>query len=85
MKFPDFSLTWIFFLIFQIVFPDRGNPVLSFYFSKGHGIGTMWEDWSKIAYFEELARASKTSIWHWLSYNIYLHITLKTLPNIFTS
>ena len=37
----------------------------------------MWEDWSKIAYFEELAQASKTSIWHWLSYNIYLHITLK--------
>ena len=25
MKFPDFSLTWIFF-IFQNVFPDRGNP-----------------------------------------------------------
>ena len=26
MKFPDFSLTWNFF-IFQNVFPDRGNPV----------------------------------------------------------
>ena len=25
MKFPDFSLTWIFFIL-QNVFPDRGNP-----------------------------------------------------------
>ena len=29
MKFPDFSLTWMFFFIFQNFLPDCGNPALN--------------------------------------------------------